>query len=85
MVFVKSDEFQRAYNHLPERIQKKLKKQLLLFENNPRHPSLHIHRLNDEWEFYVDVHYRCLFFREKDEIVLLTIGSHRVVDRYKSR
>jgi mRNA-degrading endonuclease YafQ of YafQ-DinJ toxin-antitoxin module len=85
MVFVKSAEFQRAYNLLPKHIQKKVKKQLFLFEQNPRHPSLSVHRLNGEWELYVDIHYRCLFRWKGSEIELLTIGTHKVVDRYKRK
>ncbi|MEK7264129.1 MAG: hypothetical protein AAB071_06420 [Bacteroidota bacterium] len=56
MFFVTTEEFQKQYKLLPKHIQKKVKKQLLLFANNPQHPSLHIHRLNGEWEFYVDIH-----------------------------
>ena len=82
MFFVTTEEFQKQYKLLPKHIQKKVKKQLLLFANNPQHPSLHIHRLNGEWEFYVDIHYRCLFYRNGNNVTLLTIGSHKIVDRY---
>jgi len=41
--------------------------------------------LNGEWEFYIDIHYRRLFQREGDRYILLTIGTHRIVDRYRVR
>lgn len=80
-----TETFRQSYRELPERIQTKVEKQLRFLSRDPRHPSLHIHKLNDEWEFYVDIHYRC-FFRQKGNVfTLLTVGTHRVVDRYRRR
>lgn len=78
-----TDEFRAAYKKLPDDIKKKVKKQLRFLSSNPTHPSLKIHRLNDEWEFYVDIHYRGFFLRKAGAFILLTVGSHRIVDRYK--
>lgn len=78
-----TEEFKKAYTELPVDIKKKVKKQLRFLGSNPVHPSLKIHRLNDEWEFYVDIHYRCFFLREGGRVTLLTVGSHKIVDRYK--
>lgn len=78
-----TEEFKNAYTELPPDIKKKVKKQLIFLGSNPAHPSLKIHRLNDEWEFYVDIHYRCFFLREARRFTLLTVGSHKIVDRYK--
>jgi mRNA-degrading endonuclease YafQ of YafQ-DinJ toxin-antitoxin module len=61
---VLTEELKRAYQPLPDAIKKKFAKQLKFLTANPRHPSLKIHRLNGEWEFYVDIHYRCFFHRE---------------------
>ncbi len=80
---VLTEEFKKAYKKLPEDIKKKAKKQLKFLNSNPAHPSLRIHKLNGEWEFYVDIHYRGLFLREGDKYILLTIGTHKIVDRYK--
>lgn len=77
------EEFKKAYKKLPEEIKKKVKKQLKFLSHNPAHPSLKIHKLNDEWEFYVDIHYRCFLLRGGGKFTLLTVGSHRAVDRYK--
>lgn len=80
-----TEEFRKIYKKMPEKIQKKLKKQLRFLESNPNHPSLKIHKLNKEWEFYVDIHYRCFFHKAGNEYILLTIGSHKIVDRYKPK
>jgi len=48
----------KTYNLLPAIIRKKFDKQLRFLLRDPRHPSLKIHRLNGEWEFYIDIHYR---------------------------
>lgn len=78
-------EFKEAYTNLPEAVKKKVKKQLHYLTDNPAHPSLHIHKLNGEWEFYVDIFYRCFFLRHGDKIILLTVGTHKLVDRYKRK
>ena len=80
-----TEELKRTYNRLPALIRKKFDKQLCFLVRDSRHPSLKIHRLNGEWEFYIDVHYRCFFRRDGNRYILLTIGSHRIVDRYKVR
>ena len=78
-------EFKKAYTKLPQDIKRKVRKQLRFLGSNPSHPSLKIHRLNDEWEFYVDIYYRCFFLREGGKYTLLTVGSHKIVDRYKKK
>ena len=78
-------EFKEAYKKLPTDIKKKVIKQLHYLELNPAHPSLQIHKLNGEWEFYVDIFYRCFFLRQGNKFTLLTVGTHKLVDRYKKR
>ncbi|TAN44357.1 MAG: cytotoxin [Nitrospirae bacterium] len=77
-----TEEFKKSYKKLPEDIKRKVKKQLNFLSSNPAHPSLRIHKLNGEWEFYVDIHYRCFFLREGNMFKLLTVGIHKIVDRY---
>ena len=78
-------EFKEAYKKLPTDIKKKVIKQLNYLELNPAHPSLRIHKLNGEWEFYVDIFYRCFFLRQGNKFTLLTVGTHKLVDRYKKK
>ena len=78
-------EFKEAYKKLPQDIKKKVRKQLHYLQDNPAHPSLQIHKLNDEWEFYIDIFYRCFFLKQANKITLLTAGTHKLVDRYKRK
>jgi len=80
-----TETFRQSYYELPEAVQKKVKKQLRFLSHDPSHHSLHIHKLNDAWEFYVDVHYRCFFHQKGNVYTLLTVGTHRLVDRYRKR
>jgi len=77
----RTEEFLTRYRVLPKKIQKKVDKQLRFLASNPRHPSLKVHKLNDEWEFYVDIHYRGIFLREGNMYTLLTVGGHKLVER----
>ncbi len=80
-----TETFRESYRKLPKPIQAKVQKQLRFLAQNPQHRSLHIHKLNGEWEFYVDVHYRCFFHRHGNVYTLLTVGTHKLVDRYRKR
>lgn len=80
-----TETFRQSYRDLLEPVQKKVQKQLRFLLRDPSHRSLHIHKLNDEWEFYVDVHYRCFFHQKGNMYTLLTVGTHRLVDRYRKR
>jgi mRNA-degrading endonuclease RelE of RelBE toxin-antitoxin system len=75
-----TEEFLKGYRNLPKAIQRKVDKQLRFLVDNPKHPSLRIHKMNDEWEFYVDIHYRCIFQREGNVYILLTVGEHKIVE-----
>jgi len=78
-----TEEFLKSYRNLPKAIKKKVDKQLKFLADNPKHPSLRIHKMDDEWEFYVDIYYRCIFQREGDMYILLTVGGHKIIDRYR--
>jgi mRNA-degrading endonuclease RelE of RelBE toxin-antitoxin system len=84
--FLKSIPFQRAWNRLPAEIQRKCLDKLHILAKNPRHPSLHIHPVrcmqDPTWICYLSKQYRLLFqYTENGEILLLTIGSHTIVDQ----
>ena len=80
-----TETFRQTYRELPEAIRKKVQKQLRFLSHDPSHRSLHIHKLNDESEFYVDIHYRCFFQQKGNIYILLAVGTHRLVDRYRKR
>ena len=65
--------FARLYRRLPEKIKQKFKKQIKFLSENPKHPSLKIHKIKSHselWEFYVDKYYRCLFTKKENKYLL---------------
>ena len=78
--------FKRDYQKLPKAIQQKLEKQLHFLAENPKHPSLRIHRLGDSglyWEFCIDRFYRGVFRIGEEGFELLFAGTHKLIDRWK--
>lgn len=73
------------YRKLPKQIQKKFDKQLRFLAEYPKHPSLQIHRIADHWEFYVDIHFRCIFQQEGNTYILKHVGGHELIDRFDRR
>ena len=78
-----SPSFKRDYQSLPQEIQKKADKQIRFLFENPNHPSLKMHRLDDYyWEFYVDRFYRGVCTRKEGVLELLFVGTHKLIDRW---
>ena len=79
-----ADRFKANYQKLPVTLQKRFDKQLKLFLEDPRHPSLGIHRYKTEpnvWEAYVTMKYRFTFSIMEDAILFRNIGPHAIIDR----
>ncbi|MBI4669959.1 MAG: hypothetical protein HY747_12420 [Elusimicrobia bacterium] len=79
-----SPQFERAYRDLPEQIKKKIKKAVFLLENNPRHPSLRIEKIDLEeniWSGRVDRNHRFTFQWIPGGVRLRKVGSHQNVYR----
>ena len=79
MIFEFSPRFQKAYRELPDFIKKKLKKAIDLMEANPRHPSLHLEKIDferDIWSGRVDQNYRFTFQWIAGGVRLRQVGSH---------
>jgi mRNA-degrading endonuclease RelE of RelBE toxin-antitoxin system len=71
-----SDRFIALYKNLPEAIQKKIKRQIQLLAENPRHPSLQtkpIQGTNGIYEARVDINYRMTYERIADDTLLLRV------------
>ncbi len=80
----RTDRFKRDYQKLPPEIQERLAQKLRLLVQNPRHPSLRVHKIRGVeglWEFSITMNYRVIFEIEGDCYVLLGVGPHRMVDR----
>jgi plasmid maintenance system killer protein len=75
--------FEKKFVKLPKDLQKIAIKKILLFENNPFHPSLHTHKLKGPlskfWSFYVNKNFRVLFrFLKNNEVIYYDIDTHDI-------
>jgi mRNA-degrading endonuclease RelE of RelBE toxin-antitoxin system len=78
--------FKENYHRLPENLQSLFDKKLALFLENPRHPSLNVHRYHGRenvWEAYVNQKYRFTFSVTGESIIFRNIGPHSIVDKGK--
>ncbi len=75
--------FKKAYSKLPEAIKRKCRQKLGFFVDDPSHPSLNLHRINDLWEFYIDRRHRCILRKEGSIYYLIAVGGHEIVDRFR--
>jgi mRNA-degrading endonuclease RelE of RelBE toxin-antitoxin system len=74
----RTNAFLKDYQKLPENLKSRVDKQLSLFFENPRHPSLGLKRLTgtDKYEMRISKGYR-LTLRYQDEILeLRRVGTH---------
>lgn len=75
--------FLRDYQSLPERIGNQTDKQLSLLVDNPKHPSLRIHKMQgveNIWEGYVTKSYRFTFSMERGCYLLRRVGTHDILN-----
>lgn len=81
-----TETFKKNYRKLPSSIQNRFDKQLILFCQDPLHPSLNIHRYRKEdnvWEGYVSHKYRFTFTVTDEGYIFRNIGSHEIIDHGK--
>jgi hypothetical protein len=79
-----TDRFKRNDHALPRAVQKRFDNALRLFLQDPKHPSLNVHRYQTEsnvWEAYVTMAYRFTFSITEDSMIFRNIGPHRIIDR----
>jgi mRNA interferase RelE/StbE len=72
--------FLKTFARLPATVQEKIKKQIALLAENPRHPSLQtkpIQGVPGIYEARVDRDYRLTYERDADDtLVLRVVGKH---------
>jgi hypothetical protein len=78
-----TDSFRRSYSKLPKAIRRKFDQKVRFFAQNPAHPSLNLHRINDYWEFYIDIKHRCILRKEGNCYFIIVVGGHEVIDRFR--
>lgn len=79
-----TETFKKNYQKLPVQIQESFDKKLKLFEKDPTHPSLNIHRyktMHGVWEGYVTRKYRFTFSSTLESYIFRNIGSHDIIDK----
>ena len=82
-----TEAFLLVWRGLPPQKQRIVRKKVALLVANARHPSLKVHRLlraeNDVWECYLidSWPHRLLFQYQGDTILLVQMGSHRIINR----
>ncbi len=76
--------FEKKFKKLSKDIQKIAVRKIFLFENNPFHPGLNVHKLKGElagyWSFYVTREkYRVLFrFISNNEVIYYDVDTHDI-------
>lgn len=68
-----------------KKLAQKIEKQLTIFEQNPRHSSLRIHKLTGKldnlWSLSIDRNYRLLYIFDKEGVYFFDLGTHDQVYR----
>ena len=90
MEFRVSDELNHEIKKIKKRDKKlyvKIEKQLFLFKQNNKHPSLRLHKLTGDqtgiWSMSIDKNMRMLFIVIDDEAHFFDLGTHDEVYRSK--
>jgi len=60
VIHLASSEFWKLYNSLPENIKFVAKNKFELLKLNPRHPSLHLKKVNQYWSVRITLLYRAI-------------------------
>jgi mRNA interferase RelE/StbE len=90
MIYRRSARFTKSFRKLPQQIKEKAAKAFSLFDEDPRHPSLHIKKMQgykDVWEGRIDRGYRFTFHYEQDGetgetiCTFRNIGTHDILDK----
>lgn len=75
--------FHRSYAALPPHLRRIAERKIALLSACPAHPSLKVHRIKrcaGLWSCAVTDRYRILFERNGEQLTLIDIGKHAVID-----
>ena len=82
MHLFRAERFKKDFKQIPVEVQKRVAKALELFLSNPKHPSLHVKKMQgvpEVWECRVSDNYRITFQFVKEGIFLRRVGTHNVL------
>jgi hypothetical protein len=71
-----SPEFWGLYKQLPPAVQKLADRNFALLKNDPRHPSLHLKKVDPYRSVRAGIHYRAVAVEVPDGLLWFWIGSH---------
>jgi len=76
-----SPEFWGLYKALPQSIQDLADRSYVLLKNDPRHPSLHLKKVDRFWSVRVGLHYRAVAVEVPGGLLWFWIGSHEAYNK----
>jgi hypothetical protein len=76
-----TSRFWRAFETLPERVQKIARENFELLKANPRHPSLHFKKVGPFWSVRAGENHRALAVADGEDFVWVWIGAHNEYER----
>jgi mRNA-degrading endonuclease RelE of RelBE toxin-antitoxin system len=82
MQLVRTQRFKKDFTHLPSEVQERVGTTLERFLANPRHPSLHVKRMEGTphvWELRVSDNYRITFQFMQEVVMLRRVGTHNML------
>ncbi|AET69771.1 hypothetical protein Desor_4344 [Desulfosporosinus orientis DSM 765] len=80
-IIIRTKPFDTDFLLLTQKEQKQVLKALRFLADNPRHPSLQTHKIEDTpfIEAYANMDIRIIFERTSDTIILRAVGHHDVL------
>jgi len=81
---LRTNKFVEQFLELNQLERKQVVKTLKLLGDNPRHPSLQIHRIKGTtlWEAYANKDIRVIYEQTGDTFLFLACGHHDILKRY---
>lgn len=73
--------FWECYRKLPRNIQNLANDNFKLLKRNPRHPSLHLKRVERYWSVRIGIRYRAIAVEGEKGLVWFWIGTHAEYDK----
>ena len=73
--------FWKEYAMLPANTQALADKNFALLKVNPKHPSLHLKKIDKYWSARVGLHYRSLAVEVDEGLLWFWIGNHAMYDK----
>jgi hypothetical protein len=76
-----TSRFWACYETLPAFMRDLADANFELLKNNPRHPSLHLKKVNQMWSVRVGRKYRALAIEDDGTLIWFWIGTHAEYDK----